>query len=321
MTSSVSPLRWGIIGPGAIARDFRRGVADSRLGKLEAIATRNPDKPGLAEDFAGARILEGYDTILRDPDVDAIYIATPHTGHAEWAIKAAEAGKHALIEKPMALSAHEVDAVIHAHRKAGTFVGEAFMYRLHPQTRKLWELVASGAIGEVRAIKSSFGFQMGKFIAEHRLFASELGRRRHPRCRRLPGLDVALHRRRRVEQAVPRSGQGLRHGDAQPGGHRQLGRGAAAVRQRHHRRGQLLGLRQPGQRAAHPRLDRPHRGAELLVRRRRSRRRRGPDRHHPQRRHARDHQRRQAAAPLSPSRRTPSPKRSAPAGRSSPRPA
>lgn len=172
--TATAPIRWGIIGPGAIAKDFTRGLKDARLGKLEAIATRNPNKPGLAEDFPGARIVEGYDALLRDPDVDAIYLALPHTGHAEWAIKAAEAGKHVLVEKPMALSAFEVEAVIHAHQKAGTFVGEAFMYRLHPQTQKLWELVNSGSIGEVRAIKSSFGFQMGKFIPGHRIFASEL---------------------------------------------------------------------------------------------------------------------------------------------------
>ena len=168
-----APIRWGIIGPGAIARDFRRGVLDSKLGKLEAIATRNPGKASLKTDFPEARILDGYEAILRDPDVDAIYIATPHPGHAEWAIKAAEAGKHVLIEKPMALSAFEVDAIIHAHRKAGTFAAEAFMYRLHPQTQKIWELINSGAIGEVRFISSSFGFQMSRFDANHRLFASE----------------------------------------------------------------------------------------------------------------------------------------------------
>lgn len=172
MTSQT--LRWGIIGPGAIAKDFRRGVLDSRLGKLEAIATRNPGKASLAQDFPEARILDGYDAILADPNVDAVYIATPHVGHAEWAIKAAEAGKHVLVEKPFALTAFEADAVFHAHRKAGTFAGEAFMYRLHPQTKKLYDLVASGAIGEVRSIKASFGFQMPGFIPDHRLFASAL---------------------------------------------------------------------------------------------------------------------------------------------------
>lgn len=169
-----APIRWGIIGPGAIAKDFRRGVLDSKLGKLEAIATRNPGKASLKEDFPEARILDGYDAILKDPNVDAVYVAVPHTGHAEWAIKAAEAGKHALIEKPMALTAFEIDAVIHAHKKAGTFVAEAFMYRLHPQTQKIWDLVNSGTIGEIRFITASFGFQMPRFMPEHRLFASEL---------------------------------------------------------------------------------------------------------------------------------------------------
>lgn len=169
-----SKIRWGIIGPGSIAKAFRDGVAQAEHGELVAIATRNPGKPGLAEEFPGARIVHGYDALLADKDVDAVYIAVPHTGHAEWAIKAAEAGKHVLVEKPLALSAHEADAVFHAHRKAGTFAGEAFMYRLHPQTAKIIELVKSGVIGEVRMIQSSFGFNMGKFQPQHRLFASEL---------------------------------------------------------------------------------------------------------------------------------------------------
>jgi predicted dehydrogenase/aryl-alcohol dehydrogenase-like predicted oxidoreductase len=167
-------IRWGIIGPGSIAKAFRDGVAASAHGELAAIATRNPGKPGLAEEFPGARIIEGYEALLADKEIDAVYIAVPHTLHAEWAIKAAEAGKHALVEKPLALSAHEADAVFHAHRKAGTFVGEAFMYRLHPQTAQILELVKSGTIGEVRMIQSSFGFNMGKFQPQHRLFASEL---------------------------------------------------------------------------------------------------------------------------------------------------
>jgi predicted dehydrogenase/aryl-alcohol dehydrogenase-like predicted oxidoreductase len=169
-----SKIRWGIIGPGSIAKAFQGGVAGSRHGVLAAIATRDPNKPSLATDFPGARIVHGYDALLADPEIDAVYIAVPHTGHAEWAIKAAEAGKHVLVEKPFALSAFEIDAVFHAHRKAGTFAGEAFMYRLHPQTAKLGELIRSGAIGEVRMIQSSFGFSMGKFQPQHRLFASSL---------------------------------------------------------------------------------------------------------------------------------------------------
>ncbi|KFC71044.1 putative oxidoreductase [Devosia sp. LC5] len=172
--STDQKIRWGIIGPGSIAKAFQGGVAGSKHGVLAAIATRDPNKPNLATDFPGARIVHGYDALLADPEIDAVYIAVPHTGHAEWAIKAAGAGKHVLVEKPFALSAFEIDAVFHAHRKAGTFAGEAFMYRLHPQTAKLGELIASGVIGEVRMIQSSFGFSMGKFQPQHRLFASDL---------------------------------------------------------------------------------------------------------------------------------------------------
>ncbi|UXN69762.1 aldo/keto reductase [Devosia neptuniae] len=172
--STDQKIRWGIIGPGSIAKAFQGGVAGSKHGVLAAIATRDPNKPNLAKDFPGAKIVHGYDALLADPEIDAVYIAVPHTGHAEWAIKAAEAGKHVLIEKPLALSAFEIDAVFHAHRKAGTFAGEAFMYRLHPQTAKLGELIRSGVIGDVRMIQSSFGFSMGKFQPQHRLFASDL---------------------------------------------------------------------------------------------------------------------------------------------------
>src|SRR6185369_728927 len=172
--TSTAPIRWGILGPGDIAKAFAGGVAGSRTGTIVALGARNPGKAGLAQTFPGARILDGYDALLADPEVDAVYIAIPHPGHAEWAIKAAEAGKHVLCEKPLALTAFEADAMIHAARKAGTFLGEAFMYRLHPQTAKLVELVKAGTISEVRMIKSSFGFAMPSFMPEHRLYANDL---------------------------------------------------------------------------------------------------------------------------------------------------
>jgi predicted dehydrogenase len=174
MAATSSPLRWGIIGPGGIALAFQGGVKGSRTGTLVAIGTRDAKKPGLSDKFPGVRIIEGYQNLLDDPEVDAVYIATPHPGHAEWGIKAAEAGKHVLIEKPMALSAYDADAMFHAARKAGTFMGEAFMYRLHPQMHKLRELIQSGVIGEVRLIHASFGFAMPRFMPEHRLYANDL---------------------------------------------------------------------------------------------------------------------------------------------------
>ena len=171
--TATTPIRWGILGPGSIAQAFAGGVAASRTGKLVAIGARNPSKPSLAGNFPGARIVDGYEALLADPDIDAIYIAVPHPGHAQWAIRAAEAGKHVLCEKPLALTAFEADAMFHAARKAGTFLGEAFMYRLHPQTLKLVELIKSGVIGEVRMIKSSFGFAMPGFMPRHRLYAND----------------------------------------------------------------------------------------------------------------------------------------------------
>ncbi|MDL2410369.1 aldo/keto reductase [Rhizobium calliandrae] len=171
--SSNAPIRWGIIGPGKIAQTFADGVVHSRTGKLVAIASRNPGKPGLGENFPGARIVDGYEALLTDKDIDAIYIATPHTGHSEWAIKAIRAGKHVLVEKPIALSSYDAEAIYYEAKNAGVFAGEAFMYRVHPQTAKLIALVKSGVIGEIRIIRSSFGFNMGTVKPEHRLFAND----------------------------------------------------------------------------------------------------------------------------------------------------
>jgi len=172
--NGTKPVNWGIIGPGTIARTFAGGIAHSETGKLVAIGTRDPDKAGLAEQFPGARIVAGYQALIDDAEVEAIYIATPHVGHAEWAIKAIRAGKHVLVEKPIALSSFQAEAIYHEARKAGVFAGEAYMYRLHPQTAKLVDLVKSGAIGEIRMIKSSFGFDMGSVKEGHRLFANDL---------------------------------------------------------------------------------------------------------------------------------------------------
>ena len=174
MASKTSPIRWGIIGAGGIAKAFVLGLNGTDSGKLVAIGSRNPAKPSLKTDFPGARIHDGYQALLDDPEIDAVYIATPHPGHAEWAIKAAEAGKHALIEKPMGLTAFQAEAMFDAAKKHGTFMGEAFMYRLHPQTQQLIDVVKSGAIGDVRMIKTSFGFAMPKFMPEHRLYANDL---------------------------------------------------------------------------------------------------------------------------------------------------
>ena len=167
-------LKWGIIGPGIIAKAFADALLHTNAGELVAVASRNSGKAELPDMFPGARIYEGYNAILSDAEVEAIYIATPHPAHAEWAIKCAMAGKHVLCEKPIGLTAHEAQNIFDAARGSGTFMGEAIMYRLHPQTEKMLTLLRSGAIGEIRMIKSAFGFSLPEFDPTHRVYAKDL---------------------------------------------------------------------------------------------------------------------------------------------------
>ena len=98
--------------------------------------------------------------MLADPDIDVIYNSLPNSLHAPWTIRAAEAGKHVLCEKPLALTVEEADAVCAAAQKTGVVVSEAFMYRHHPQNLKVQELVESGAIGELRLIRGVFSYNI-----------------------------------------------------------------------------------------------------------------------------------------------------------------
>ncbi|MEJ7654245.1 MAG: Gfo/Idh/MocA family oxidoreductase [Chloroflexia bacterium] len=168
-------LNWGILGAGSIARTFAKGVAKSSTGTLTAVGSRSQegaDKFG--EEFNVARRHASYDDLLADPDVQAVYIAVPHPMHAVWAPKAADAVKHILCEKPLALNRAEASAVVEAAIRNDVFLMEAFMYRCHPQTARLVELIREGAIGEVRLIQATFSFQTGT-DPESRLMNPELG--------------------------------------------------------------------------------------------------------------------------------------------------
>ncbi len=168
-------LAWGIIGAGRIAGTFARGVAGSSTGQLIAIGSRAQDSADrFGDEFNVPRRHGSYDALLADDAVAAVYVATPHPMHAEWAIKTAEAGKHVLCEKPLALNHAEAMAIVEAARANDVFLMEAFMYRCHPQTAKLVELIRAGAIGEVRVIQATFGFHAG-FDPDGRLFSQELG--------------------------------------------------------------------------------------------------------------------------------------------------
>lgn len=152
-------MKWGILTAGGIANAFATGLAASKSGMLVATGARDLNR---AKEFAnrhGGRACGSYDEVLADDAVEAVYIATPHHLHAEWTIRAAEAGKAVLCEKPFTLDANEAARALTATQRAGVFFMEAFMYRCSPQTRKLVDLLQSGSIGKIRMIDADFGFR------------------------------------------------------------------------------------------------------------------------------------------------------------------
>ncbi len=167
-------LKWGLIGTGNIAKKFARGLQESVSGELAAIGSRTEaGARAFAADFP-AVAYGSYDALLADPNVQAVYISTPHPMHAEWAIKAAQAGKHILCEKPITMNRAEAETVVEAARSHGVFLMEAFMYRCHPQTAKLLELLRAQTIGQVKLIRATFSFSV-PFNTDSRLFNKALG--------------------------------------------------------------------------------------------------------------------------------------------------
>jgi len=171
-------LRWGILGTGAIACKFALGLLDSTTGRLAALASRSRES---VDKFGGEKLrhlgftrYDLYEHCLADDSVDAIYIATPHPSHAQWAIAAANAGKHVLCEKPLAMNHRQAEQIVEAAQKNNVFVMEAFMYRCHPLVAELIRLLRCGSIGQVRMIHASFGFHCN-VDSHHRLINHSLG--------------------------------------------------------------------------------------------------------------------------------------------------
>lgn len=168
-------LRWGIVGTGAIAERFATELAFSDSGRLVAVASRAHETArAFAARHPGTKAHGGYAELYRDPEVDAVYVSTPHPFHASETIAALRAGKHVLCEKPLAMSLREAEEVIAEAARSGCFLMEAFMYRVHPRTTRVGEMVRSGALGRVLLIEASFSFST-KFDPASRLFAPELG--------------------------------------------------------------------------------------------------------------------------------------------------
>src|SRR4051812_39069074 len=152
-------LNWGILSTGRIARWFATALATARTGRLVAVGSRTAEAAAkFAADYDGIRAHASYEALLADPEVQVVYIATPHDSHADLCVRAARAGKHILCEKPLALSRVQAERAVAAAREHGVFLMEAFMYRCHPQTARVAELVRSGAIGELRLISAVFSF-------------------------------------------------------------------------------------------------------------------------------------------------------------------
>ncbi len=156
---SSTKLNWGILGTGNIARRLAKAIRRTGTAKLVAVASREQARAdAFARKFGSATAYGSYDALLADPAVQAVYVALPHPFHLEWSLKAAETGKHILCEKPLCMNAGEAMLLADHARRHGVFLMEAFMYRCHPQTLRLVELIREGAIGKVTAIDASFGF-------------------------------------------------------------------------------------------------------------------------------------------------------------------
>ncbi len=176
-TAPHAPVRWGILSAANIGvKRVGPAIAASSNGRLVAVASRNPQRAAELFTFApDTLIYDNYDTLINDPEIEALYIPLPNSLHAEWAIKALRAGKHVLCEKPLAVTAEQGVTMVQTARDTGMLLMEAFMYRFHPQTLWALEQVAAGRIGQVKLVRASFAFNVGARPHDIRLQAALAG--------------------------------------------------------------------------------------------------------------------------------------------------
>jgi len=154
-------LRWGLLSTARINKALITPLQLSKRNKLVAVASRSQDKAdAYAREHKIPHAYGSYEALLADPEIDVIYNPLPNHLHAEWSIKAVEAGKHVLCEKPLALSLAEVDAMAAAADRTGKMIAEAFAYRAHPHMLKVKEIIASGQLGKLKLVHGSFTFVM-----------------------------------------------------------------------------------------------------------------------------------------------------------------
>lgn len=154
-------LQWGLLSTAKINRALIKPLNASKRTHLLAAASRSiSSAEAYAREWNIPRAYGSYEALLADPEIDVIYNSLPNHLHAEWTIKALRAGKHVLCEKPLALALDEVDAMIAASKETGKVLAEAFMYRHHPQTLKVKEIVDGGALGKLQFMRGSFTFTL-----------------------------------------------------------------------------------------------------------------------------------------------------------------
>lgn len=156
----MEPIRWGVLGAAKFALDqMARAIHAAEGAELAALATSSPEKPAAFKAFApGLRVHDSYDALLADPEIDAVYIPLPNHLHVEWTVKALEAGKHVLCEKPIAMAEGQFDDLIAARDKAGLLAAEAYMIVHHPQWQRAKALYEAGAIGKLVLVDAVFSY-------------------------------------------------------------------------------------------------------------------------------------------------------------------
>jgi xylose dehydrogenase (NAD/NADP) len=154
-------VTWGLLSTARINGAVIAAARASELADVVAVASRDDERArSYAEQFAIPRAHDSYEALLADPEVEAVYVSLPNALHVEWTTRALQAGKHVLCEKPMARRPQEVARAFDVAAREGLVLSEAFMWRHHPQTRRLRELLADGAIGDVRLVRASFSFAL-----------------------------------------------------------------------------------------------------------------------------------------------------------------
>jgi len=159
--SNNKPLNWGIVSTANINRRVIPALNAATRSNLLAVASRSlPAAQSFAAKWNISQTFDSYEALLAAPEINAVYIPLPNHLHAEWSIKAAEAGKHILCEKPLALRVADVNRMADATRANGVVLMEAFMYRTHPIMSKLKSLIAEGLIGQVKLVRAKFSFTL-----------------------------------------------------------------------------------------------------------------------------------------------------------------